>query len=35
MASFHLISIGMNANSNNCGHFAAVFVTSSLQILMH
>ena len=35
MAGFYFISIGVNANSNNRGYFAAVFMTRSLQILMH
>ena len=35
MAGFYIISIGVNANSDNRGYFAAVFMTHSLEILMH
>ena len=35
MAGFYFILIGVNANSNNCGYFVAVFMTHSLQISIH
>ena len=35
MAGFYIILIDVNANSDNCGYFAAVFMTHSLQIFMH
>ena len=35
MAGFYIILIGVNANSDNRGYFAAVFMTGSLEILLH